>query len=98
MAITGDQNILIVTSEVAETFWRQLASRPVSEGRVEAPDLFAAYEVGLERLLQHIGPGDPRHADALVYQQRLMENIAQSRRYGDTQMCARPNGPRSSID
>jgi hypothetical protein len=47
-------------------------------------DVFSSYEAGLRQLLERLGRRDPRYSQALVYQQRLKENIAQSRRYGDT--------------
>jgi hypothetical protein len=48
-------------------------------------DPFTSYETGLKRLLERLGSDHPRYADALVYQQRLQENIAQARGYGDTE-------------
>lgn len=48
-------------------------------------DSFTAYETGMQRLLEHLGQAHPRYDEALIYQQRLFENIAQSRRYGDTE-------------
>jgi hypothetical protein len=48
-------------------------------------DPFTSYETGLKRLLERLGSDHPRYADALVYQQRLQENIAQARQYGDTE-------------
>jgi len=48
------------------------------------PDVYALYEDGLSQLLDRIGQGHPGYPEALVYRQRLAENIAQSRRYGDT--------------
>ena len=46
-------------------------------------DIYAPYEIGLCRLLERIGQGHRRYLEALGYQHRLTENIAQSRRYGD---------------
>ena len=48
-------------------------------------DAFSSYEVGLSGLLAKLNRDHPCYADALVYQQRLLENIAQARRYGDTE-------------
>ena len=48
-------------------------------------DAFSSYEVGLSGLLAKLNKDHPCYADALVYQQRLLENIVQSRRYGDTE-------------
>lgn len=47
-------------------------------------DLYTPYEIGMARLLKRV-QNHPRHSDALVYQQQLAENIARTRRYGDTQ-------------
>jgi len=48
-------------------------------------DLFARYERGLARLFDRLGVGHPLAGEALVYQQRLQENIDSARRYSDTQ-------------
>ncbi len=48
-------------------------------------DAFTPYEIGLERLAEQFGKDHPCYAGALVYQQRLQENIAQARQYGDTE-------------
>ncbi len=50
----------------------------------EAYSLYSIYEVGLRRLLDKIGRDHPRYSEALTYQQRMVESIRQSRRYGDT--------------
>jgi hypothetical protein len=50
---------------------------------VPQPDIYTAYETGLGQLLRRLGQDHPRYSQALVYQQRLLENISQSRRYGD---------------
>jgi hypothetical protein len=47
-------------------------------------DTLTPYEIGLARVLERLGKEDPHYADALVYQQRLRDNIAQARKYGDT--------------
>lgn len=49
-------------------------------------DIFSSYECGLEELLERLGKDHPRHAEALTLQSRLLENIAQTRRYGDTEI------------
>jgi len=49
------------------------------------PDVYTLYETGLCRLLQYLGPGHSRNSEALVYEQRLSENIARSRLHGDTE-------------
>ena len=45
----------------------------------------STYQTGLCQLLERLGQGHPLYQEALVYQQRLDENIARSRRYGDTE-------------
>jgi hypothetical protein len=52
---------------------------------MQPPDSFSPYEAGLRRLLDRIGRDDPRHLDALTYQDRLLENIRQTRLDGDTE-------------
>jgi len=44
-----------------------------------------SYETGIKRLLEWLGSGHPRYAEALTLQARLSENIAQTRRYGDNE-------------
>jgi flagellar biosynthesis GTPase FlhF len=48
-------------------------------------DVFTPYESGLTRLLEQMGREHSRYAEALTLQSRLLENIAQARRYGDTE-------------
>jgi hypothetical protein len=43
-------------------------------------DLYSVYEQGLEKLTGQVGP----NLELLTYEQRLRENISQTRRYGDT--------------
>jgi DNA segregation ATPase FtsK/SpoIIIE, S-DNA-T family len=48
------------------------------------PDLYDNYELGLRQLLNRLPQADSAYSNALVYQQRLHENITQSRLFGDT--------------
>ena len=48
-------------------------------------DVYTPYETGLRALLERLGRDHARYDDALTYQQRLTENLAASRRYGDTE-------------
>ena len=48
-------------------------------------DIFSQYEAGLNRLLTLLGRDHPHYTEVLVYQQRLLENLARARRYGDTE-------------
>ncbi len=48
-------------------------------------DLYAPYERGLAALLGRGGRETPAYADLLVAQQRLAENIRQTRLLGDTE-------------
>ncbi len=59
-------------------------------------DVYTPYETGLRALLARLGPNHPRYDDALVYQQRLTENVAAARRYGDTE--ARRAGRAEIVD
>jgi len=47
-------------------------------------DAFTDYRTGMNRLLTQLGRDHPRYTEALVLQQRLLENLARVRRYGDT--------------
>jgi tetratricopeptide (TPR) repeat protein len=47
-------------------------------------DVLSQYEAGLNRLLTQLGQDHPSYTEVLVYQQRLLENLARTRRYGDT--------------
>jgi len=46
-------------------------------------DPFTSYETGMKRLLEQLGCDHPRYAEALTFQARLGENVAQARLYGD---------------
>ena len=48
-------------------------------------DIFTPYEQGPTRLLARLGRDHPRYTEALTLEHRLRENIAQARRYGDTE-------------
>jgi hypothetical protein len=43
------------------------------------------YEAGIAALLMRLGTPHPRHSEALVYQQRLTDNLKNSRLFGDTE-------------
>lgn len=45
--------------------------------------VYTSYETGLHNLLVRLGAAHPRYVEALTYQQRLSENIAQARIHGD---------------
>jgi tetratricopeptide (TPR) repeat protein len=63
---------------------RRVASEPVPPHQED----YASYERGtrelLDRLVDRLGTNHPRYQEALIYKQRLQENLAQSRRYGDS--------------
>ena len=48
-------------------------------------DVFEPYLIALDALLERLGRDHASTADALVYQQRLQENIERTRRYGDNE-------------
>jgi hypothetical protein len=56
--------------------------RPGKNAVMDAPTL---YDTGLNRLLERLGKEHPRYADVLTLQSRLLENISQTQRYGDTE-------------
>lgn len=55
----------------------------VAEQKAELRRLLS-YEDGLQQLFYRMPPHHARYSDALVYQQRLTENITQAKRLGDT--------------
>jgi len=50
-----------------------------------AADEFTRYETGLKELLRRLGADHQRYTEVLTLQSRLQDNIAQTRRYGDTE-------------
>lgn len=48
-------------------------------------DTYTSYETAIEELLRRLSTQHERYSEALIYQQRLAENIHTSRRYGDTE-------------
>lgn len=86
--INGAQ-IAILQGEIllAEQFLLQ-ALLPVQGSAGEestSPDIFTSYEEGMRQLLLRLDQQHPNFADALLFQQRLTENITNTRRYGDTE-------------
>ena len=69
----------VVTGELFKRWFEM--NYPASGGA--APDLYTHYEAGMRRLLEQMGRDHPRYRDALVFQQRLSENIARARQYGE---------------
>ncbi len=49
------------------------------------PDIFDAYQKALTQLRTALGSGHADYADALLYEQRLTENMRSARRFGDTE-------------
>ena len=49
----------------------------MAELEYASPDAYSHYETGLGLLLEKLGRDHPRYAEALTYQQRLLENISQ---------------------
>ncbi len=60
------------------------------EGKLDEPmqaqpqDSFSRYEAGLTKLLERLGQDHPDYNQVLTYQQRLIENLTQTRHHGDT--------------
>jgi len=63
---------------------REKTSRMAEQMPTMQSDVYSPYEAGLRRLLNRMGRNHPHYSEALVYQQRLTENISHSRLYGDT--------------
>ena len=84
-----DKNTQDWAEQVLETITeaRQKAERPRFDEGVQQPDVYSIYENGLYELVNQIKGDNPRYPEVLVYQFRLSENIARSRRYGDTDTC-----------
>jgi tetratricopeptide (TPR) repeat protein len=59
--------------------------KPETETGTVGADQYSHYEIGIRQLRMHIPPDHPRVTDLLVYQQRLTENISQSRLYGNSE-------------
>jgi len=57
-----------------------------SSASIQGSDIYSSYEAGLDRLLSQMRRDHPGYSEALTYQQRLIENIARSRQYGDTEI------------
>jgi len=55
------------------------------QARAHYADPYTPYEVGLGELRKRLGPDHPRYPEVLVYQVRLIENIDQTREFGDTE-------------
>lgn len=55
-----------------------------SGGGSSSNDPLTRYENGLRVLLERLGTGHARYNEALVYEQRLRENVYAARTYGDT--------------
>lgn len=49
-------------------------------------DRFTNYEVGLDNLVNHIEKSHPRYVEGLGYCNRLLENVTQARRHGDSEI------------
>jgi len=48
-------------------------------------DVYTPYETGLRELLKRLGHDHPSYADALAYQEQLMQSLAAARRNGDSE-------------
>ena len=59
--------------------------RSTNKNPLYPQDVFNNYQAGLQILLERLGSEHPRYDDALIYEQRLRENIVQARRFGETE-------------
>jgi hypothetical protein len=48
-------------------------------------DMYESYEIGISRMMNRIKPFENEYSDALVLEQRLLENISRSRQFGDSE-------------
>ena len=86
--ISGSQIALLQGEyQQAERFLlRALQSKQKDvQEKLASHDIYIVYEEGIRRLLSQLNQIQPAYSDVLVYQQRLVENITQTRRYGDTE-------------
>ena len=74
-----------VAEELAQSAARPADDTRAAAGPLRYGDIFATYEDRMKALLSRLTPAHPSYAEALTYQQRLIESIAASRRYGDTE-------------
>jgi len=76
-------------AQAADRLEQELGRPRTGSGSITADavisDVYSSYEAGLHQLLERLGKEHPRYFDALAYQQRLVENIARARQYGDTE-------------
>lgn len=63
----------------------RLGDGTTRRGGIPPADLFEHYKAGVKALLRQLEQDSPPYEEALVYEQRLVANIVQSRRYGDTE-------------
>ena len=55
------------------------------QAKLRHADPYAVYERALAELMRRLGRDHPRYGEALIYQQRLSENIQSTRQLGDTE-------------
>lgn len=67
-----------------ELFRQWFVERRPSPEELRQPDAYTPYEAGLRRLLDQLGKEHPLYEKALIFQQRLLENISMARLYNDT--------------
>jgi len=69
-------------------YWPDLLEQtePLLDTGNHQSDAYSNYETGLHQLRSRVKQDHPRYSDFSVYQQRLTENIAKSRLYGDTEL------------
>ncbi|MFP4436025.1 MAG: effector-associated domain EAD1-containing protein, partial [Chloroflexaceae bacterium] len=71
---------------VAQTATPSATQAPSATVNPTGPqDIYARYEAGVSELLRRMEQAHPRYGEALTYQQRLLENIAFARQFGDTE-------------
>lgn len=83
--VIGDGTQLEMHVQATQSVGPEPAGASGPARAVEGGDIYARYEASLGRLLAGLGQGHPRYPEALTLQQRLQENVAQARLYGDTE-------------
>ncbi|MEJ5310499.1 MAG: hypothetical protein WHX52_12050 [Anaerolineae bacterium] len=61
------------------------SSSPSPTASSVAADPYTPYETAMQTLLARLGKAHPRYNEALIYQQRLAENLQGTRLFGDTE-------------
>ena len=93
--VRGENALLLLLQVLQErydptdAYYGELSALIAALGGAPSPrptpggDIYTPYEARMRELLARLGKDHPRYGEALVYQQRLEENLAAARRYDD---------------